>query len=291
MPPSVQPRERRMRPAAIGVALLAVGCAAGPKPEADYLKGFAEAERQVATFPAASEALPGLTLAEAYRLQDRIVRARLGRGDRVVGYKGGLMSAKSLADKGVTEPLTGVLFASGDLADGAHVSLCDYRRTALEMKLGYVFDRPVTHRLSNVEDLKTRVGAIQPVVELPDIAYRNGDAYSAVDMAAANVSVARFVRGAPHETSGTDIDPLPVTLFRNGVQVTRGLGRDSLGGQWASLLTVVNLVIAHGGRIEPGQLILTGKIGDKVAVPAGIYRADYGPLGTVGFQLDACPAR
>jgi 2-keto-4-pentenoate hydratase len=276
---------------AFGVALLLAGCAGGPAPETRYLTGFAEAERTVRTFPAASEVAPDLTLDAAYRLQARIVRARLAGGDRVVGYKGGLMSVKSLADKGVTEPLTGVLFASGDLADGAHVSLCAYRRTALEMKFGYVFARPVTARLSGVADLKARVRDVVPVVELPDIAYRNGDAYSAVDMAAANVSSARFVRGAPHEPSAAELDALPVTLFHDGVQVTRGLGRDSLGGQWDSLLTVVNLVVAHGGRIAPGQLVITGKIGDKVAVPAGSYRADYGPFGSVRFQLDACPGR
>jgi 2-keto-4-pentenoate hydratase len=275
---------------ALGVALLVAGCVGGSAPEARYLAGFAEAERATRTFPAASEVAPGLGLDAAYRLQAHIVRARIAGGDRVVGYKGGLMSAKSLADKGVTEPLTGVLFASGDLTDGAHVPLCDYRRTALEMKLGYVFAKPVVARVSDVADLKARVRQVVPVVELPDIAYRNGDAYSAVDMAAANVSSARFVRGAPHEPAA-DLDALPVTLFRDGAQVTRGLGRDSLGGQWESLLTVVNLVVARGGRIAPGQLVLTGKIGDKVAVPTGSYRADYGPFGAVRFQLDACPGR
>src|SRR5690348_8317658 len=98
MPPKPQPPSRRI---ALGAVLLVAGCASTPGPQAGYLASFAQAERQVVTFPAASEALPGLTLPEAYRLQHRIVRARLAGGDRVAGYKGGLMSAKSLADKGV----------------------------------------------------------------------------------------------------------------------------------------------------------------------------------------------
>ena len=277
--------------ATLGAALLLAGCAGGPGLERRYLAGFAEAERTVRTFPAASEVAPGLTLDAAYRLQARIGRARLARGDRVVGYKGGLMSAKSLSDKHVTEPLTGVLFASGDLADGARISLCDYRRTALEVKFGYVFATAVASRVASVEDLKARVRAVQPVVELPDIAYRDGDRYSAIDMAAANISSAKFVRGAAQPVAAAALDTLPVTLLKDGAQVTRGVGRDSLGGQWESLLTVVNLAVAHGGRIGAGQIVLTGKIGDKVAVTAGADQADYGPLGSVRFTLIPCPAR
>ena len=287
------PTRRAVAPArpfagAIGLALIVAGCAAGPTPETRYLAGFSKADRQAQTFPGASEVMSGLSLADAYRLQARIVGARQARGDRVVGYKGGLMSAKSLADKAAAEPLTGALFASGDLATGARVSLCAYRRAALEMKLGYVFAAPVTGRLADVEALKAKVRSVQPVVELPDIAYRNGETYPAVDMAAANISSAKFVRGGPQTVSATDLDALPVTLRRDGVQLTRGLGRDSLGGQWTSLLTVVNLVTAHGGRIGAGQLVLTGKIGDKATLTPGAYQADYGPLGAVQFQVDAC---
>jgi 2-keto-4-pentenoate hydratase len=291
MPGPAQPIEQPMtlnggHPAAFDDLLLADGSAALDC-EMRYLRGFAEAERRNQTFRAANEVMRNLTLAGAYRIQDRIVSARQATGDQIAGYKCGLMSMKSLIDKHVGEPLTGALFASGELEDGARVSLHAFRRGVIEMKVGYIFAAPITGPMANVQDLKTRVGSVAAVVELPDIAYRNADAYTAADMAAANISSAKFVRGAQHEFSDLDVDGLQVELRRGDRVITRGVGRDSLGGQWASLLTVVNLIVARGWSITAGQLVLTGKIGDKIPLDEGAYQADYGPLGRVGFQIDA----
>ncbi|MET0271868.1 MAG: hypothetical protein ABW360_02650, partial [Phenylobacterium sp.] len=225
-------------------------------------------------------------LPDAYGLQRRLVAERLARGDRISGYRGGLMSAASLSARKVSEPLTGVMFAS--MESTGQVSLCGYRRANFELKLGFVFKAPVRKPVKDVADLRGLVGAVQPVIDLPDIAYRDPNAYGAVDMVAANISSARYVRGQPRPANDLDLDALVVTFERDGVRLARGLGRESLDGQWGSLLTLVNLRLREGGRIAPGQFMLTGKIGDKGTVTPGHYRADYGPLGVVAFEAVAC---
>lgn len=271
-----------------GIALALTGCAAIDARPDPYLDGFAAAERQGRTFTPVTELDSATTMDRAYDLQRRIVAARAAAGDRAIGFKGGLMSAKSLADRHVEEPLTGVLFASGDTAAGGVVSLCGYRRPAFEMKLGYTFRTAVTAAVKSTAELKTLVAQVQPVVELPDIAYRDDKTYGAVDMAAANISSAKFVRGAP-SVAFDGLDALSVTMRRGDARVTTGLGRESLGDQWESLRTVVNLALAHGGRIDAGSLVLTGKIGDKGDIAPGAYTADYGPLGLVQFRVENCP--
>jgi 2-keto-4-pentenoate hydratase len=273
----------------MAVALALVGCAStrDASPATDYLEGFIAAERQATAFVPVTAAVPGIEMDGAYDLQWRLVARRVAGGDRVAGYKGGLMSAKSLADRGVSQPLTGVLFASGDSA-GAF-TLCGYRAPIFELKLGYVFRAAVTRPLASTAELRKLVGAIQPVIEIPDIAYRDPNAYGAIDMVAANISSARYVRGAASLVGGIDPDTLGVRLERDGAVLARGTGRESLGDQWESLRTVVNLVLARGGSIAPGQLVLTGKIGDKGPVVSGAYVADYGALGTVRFNILPCP--
>lgn len=290
-PASGAPVGPRLAAALLAVALGVSACAtttASPPSSAmsRYVEGLAAAERTGARFTPATEAVPGVTMEQAYALQARLIAERRARGDQAAGFKGGLMSAKSLADRGVAAPLTGVLFQSGE-SSGAF-ALCGYRQAIFELKLGYVFKAPVRRRVASVGELRSFVSAVQPVIELPDIAYRNPDAYGAIDMVAANITAARYVRGGPSPPDVTDLDALRVRIERDGVQLASGLGRESLGGQWESLLTLVNLIVDRGGAIEPGQFVLTGKIGDKGSVDPGVYTAEYGPLGVVRFQVTSC---
>jgi 2-oxo-3-hexenedioate decarboxylase len=256
--------------------------------ENPYLLEFWQSEAAGRTFPPVTELMPQMSLHEAYAVQQQIVSARLAKGDKIAGYKGGLMSAASLAARHVTEPLTGVLFVSGDGRDGAQISLCGYRRAGFELKLGYVFARQVRTRIESLDQLRTLVAAVQPVVELPDIAYRDDKTYNAVDMVAANITAAYFVRGIARPAGAIDLDALNVTLKRDGVEIARGHGRESLGAQWESLRTVANLVIANGGRIEPGQIVVTGRIDNKGDLLPGTYSADYESLGVTTFTVVHC---
>lgn len=280
--------KRRALCAAVVATMALASCARAGAAHTAYLEAFAQAETAGKTFPAASETITALDFDGAYALQKMIVRAREKAGDAAVGYKGGIMSAKSLADRGVKEPVTGILFASGDTGAG-EMSLCGYRRAAFELKLGYVFASPVRAAVGDVADLKSKVAYVQPVIDLPDIAYNNEKTYNAIDMVAANVSSARFVRGAPASKDAVDLDALEVSVARDGASVTRGLGRESLGGQWGSLRTVVNLIIARGGEIKAGQTVITGKIGDKGDLVPGRYEISYGRLGDIALQVVACP--
>lgn len=273
--------------ATLAAALLA-SCAGPTAQDRAYIAGFEAAARAVVPFAPVTDSQPRLDLPGAYRLQRQLVARRIAKGDRVAGYKGGLMSQASLKARGVSEPLVGVLFRSDLLDSGSPVSLCGYRKASFEMKLGFLFSRAVTTPPADGAALRESVAGIVPVVDLPDIAYRNPDRYSAVDMVAANVSAFRYVRGTEHEPQDLDLDPLAVSMARDGRPLTSGRGSESFGNQWASLAMVVRQILASGRRIAAGDLVITGKIGERGWLPPGDYRADYGPLGTVSFAVTPC---
>jgi 2-keto-4-pentenoate hydratase len=255
---------------------------------AAYLQQYAQAEKTGSLFRPVTEMSPGVTLPQAYAIQHKIVAQHRAAGDRVVGYKGSLMSQKSLTDRGVKEPLTGTLFASGSVESGTVVSLCGYRRPIIEMKLGFIISKPISRPVASVADLRGVVASVVPVVELPDIAYRDDKTYGAIDMAAANITASKFVRGTPHTVANTDLNAIEASISRGGEVLTKGVGRESLGDQWESLRTVINLLITNGFKVEPGHIVLSGKIGDKPPVPQGAYAATFGSLGSVRFDVEAC---
>ncbi|MFS0773290.1 2-keto-4-pentenoate hydratase [Sphingomonas sp. 1P08PE] len=253
----------------LGLAIGLSACTAHG-PGRDYLARFVTAERQAQPFDPITATMPGVDMDRAYRLQRDYVRQRLDAGDRIAGYKGGLMSTASLAARHVTEPLVGTLFASGRADDGATISLCGYRKASFELKLGYVGQ------------------AVLPVIDLPDIAYRDPDRYGAIDMIAANISAARYVRGTPRPAAGIDLDTVPAALFRDGERIAAGSSGESLGGQRYSREAVLALARRTGRTPTDGDLVVTGKMGDRGWLSPGRYVADYGPLGRVGFTVVAC---
>ncbi|MBC2667448.1 hypothetical protein H7F51_18170 [Novosphingobium flavum] len=270
------------------VQLLLASCTTASPQGGAYLRGFEAAESAGRPFAPITDSLPYADQAEAYRLQARLVARRVARGDKVAGYKGGLMSEASMRGRNVGEPLVGVLFASGRAASGDTVSLCGYRKASFEQKLGFVFARSVATLPADPAALAGAVGQVVPVVDLPDIAYRDPDHYGAVDMVAANISAARYVRGAAAAPAGTDLNGLKVSMTRDGQPLTSGFGRESMGEQWGSLHTAVRLILRSGRRIKAGDLVITGKIGDRGWLPPGDYRSDYGPLGVVAFRVAPC---
>src|SRR5215210_5185175 len=72
-----------------------------------------------------TEEVPGLTVDDAYRIQELNVRARLDEGERVRGRKIGLTSVAMQQQLGVTEPDFGAIFASMIVEEGDAVSSSD----------------------------------------------------------------------------------------------------------------------------------------------------------------------
>lgn len=268
--------------------LLGSACVSAPAVPRGYVGQFERSEQEAHPFIPLTEISPSATLEDAYQLQRDIVARRVKRGDAVIGYRGGLMSAASMKSRGVEVPLAATLFRSGRIAQGSTLSLCGYRKAAFELKIGFLFDRAIDGAKADVARLKAAVARIMPVVDLPDIAYRNPDSYSAVDMVAANVSSAHYVTGAGQRQEGIDPDTLRISLTRDGQFLASGLGHESLGDQWGGLRILIGQIEASGRKVKAGTLVVTGKIGDKGWLVPGHYHADYGALGTIDFNVVAC---
>lgn len=70
---------------------------------------------------------------------------------------------------------------------------------------------------------------------------------------------------------------------------TGRLGREAhtlaAGGHYATLLETVNNLIGRGYTIKPGHVITNGMLGNIVPLETGMYRAHYGALGAVEFEV------
>ncbi len=274
------------KPLFLALALsLATGLSAAL--ETDYnplAEPLLDAWRARQPFPLTSAAVPGLDLQTAYRVQKIYVQQRLLE-DRIAGFKAGLTSEAAQDRFGVRTPVAGVLFASGQLLDTSVVENSEYAQLLMETEIGFVVARPIHSTIASVAELEGHIQSVLPVIELPEGAFTDPRSLTGPDIVAANVGAAQFITGAPLLLADRDLNAVTVTLYRDGEPVYTGQGSDVLGDQWRAALWLVNTVVELGWTVDTGHILITGGLGRIVPGQSGQYRADFGGLGEIRFEV------
>lgn len=239
---------------------------------------------------------PGLVLSadykidieSAYRIQSVAVRQRIN--DREPdGFKAGLTSTAAQQKFSFMQPVSGVLLPGSRLKQQQQRYRIDrqgFNRLMLEAEFGFRMAEVITARVDSIESLKTKVAAVLPVVELPDLAVNQPGHLQGVDIITNNVMARVYIAGDDQVVGRLDLNNIRVTVERSGAVILQASGSDAMGDQWRALLWLVNRTIDSGWQIQPGQLLITGALGKMLpASPAG-YRVDYGPLGQIDFTID-----
>jgi 2-oxo-3-hexenedioate decarboxylase len=156
----------------------------------------------------------------------------------------------------------------------------------VETEVGYVVSVDINYEILSDTQAAGAVSAVVPVVELP-LGY--GDRMlgkSNADLVATNIGSWRFVLGEPRPAGGVDPDAVPVRLDRDGTALHSATGADAAGGQWGNLRKAINQIVANGYTLRAGQVVIGGALGPVQPGLPGRYRAEFGPLGTIEFEIE-----
>ncbi len=237
--------------------------------------------------PSLSKQFPALDLVTAYKVQKAYAERRL-TSDEVGGYKAGFTSKIVQEVFGIFEPVSGVLFRSGRLQDGAVVDGSKFGFMLIDQEFGYEIGTRITGLIKNVDELKTKVRNIRPVIEMGDATVPDLKAIGVTitDMVAANVGSMIFIPGQPMEPTAIDLNSLILVSKRNGEEINRWEGPKSSYDQWEDALWLANNLIKHGWILEPGQILIAGARGSAVPGKRGLYHADFGKLGSISFEIN-----
>ncbi len=258
--------------------------AAPTAPDLDYMARLvveAAAQRQV--FPDFVRINPSLDMESLYGVQRRYVAARVAAGERIGGYKGGFIPQF---------PIGGVLFAGGLKEQVREVRRRDFHSLLVEAEIAFEICAPVTTPLPDVAALKAVVCRLRPAVELPDAAVPDLAAlkqdlpHLARVLVPTDIATRDVALGAPVAAGSVDLAAVKVLATHDG----RTLGERAAGpanlALWESVRWIVNeFALGRGYRVEPGHLVMPGNLTGLHAGAPGHYRIDYGPLGSVEFDI------
>ncbi len=237
--------------------------------------------------PRVSTLDPDIDLAGAYRVQQLIVDRRLADGDKVAGYKAGLTGKLARWWFKIDEPVFGVLLESGIKRNNAVIAIPPGRHMLLETEIVFIAGQRIDAPVRSVPTLKRMVRGVAPAIEIPAGGFSRSVVrrLKVTDIVANNVSAHALILGDERPVDRLDLRQLEATLTRDGKTLSQGNGTDAMGNPWDSALWLVNVAVARGRVVEPGQVLSTGVVGKRIEAEPGQYIADFGELGTIEFEV------
>ena len=212
---------------------------------------------------------PGMDWDDAYAVQDEILRRKLARGARVVGYKAGLTSHAKMKQMGVDTPVFGFLVDEFVVPEGAEVKTSELIHPKVEPEICFVTRSELRGPGCHIAAVLAACDFVLPGIEVIDSRYRDFK-FDLKSVVADNTSASRFVIGgriAP--ARDIDLRTLGIVLEKNGEPVAFGAGAAVLGHPAAAVAMLVNHLGRRGQVLPAGSLVLSGGITEAVAVQAG----------------------
>jgi 2-keto-4-pentenoate hydratase len=253
--------------------------------EQQLIADIVSAREAVKTIPLPSSVLGNLTEQKAYALQKQMADKVLSKGEKIGGYKAGLTSTALQQRFGLSSPVFGPMFKGGELGPDAVVDIKSFTRPFIETEIGYVAGEKIDRPVKDVESLKKMIKAVFPAIELPDIRFAEMKDLKGVDLIVDAVSSSKYIVGKPLPVDKVHVDKVQVSLMMDGKVVNEGKAADVMGDQWKALLWLVNEATAHGWSIEPGQVLITGAMGNMIPGKPGKYEGDWGALGKLSWTM------
>jgi 2-keto-4-pentenoate hydratase len=222
---------------------------------------------------------------DAYAVQELNTVRYLAAGRRLVGRKIGLTSKAVQQQLGVDEPDYGMVWADDGYFAGDSIPLGHFLQPKVEAEIAFIMGSDLDEPQPLIHDVIRAVDCVVAAIEIVDSAIENWN-IKLVDTIADNASGGGYVLGDRVRLLGAvDLRDCAMTLSRNGVIASQGVGSACLGHPLRALLWLARKMTAVGRPLRAGDLVLSGALGPMVAVAAG-DRFDLDIQGIGSFRID-----
>ncbi|MGE0717398.1 MAG: 2-keto-4-pentenoate hydratase [Alphaproteobacteria bacterium] len=243
------------------------------------------ADDSVAAFVADYRALkparsfgPGLSVEDGLCAQAKVVSALSADLGRPVGYKAGLTSKATQDRFKVPHPVRGVLLERMLLPSGSTVRVPYGAIPVFEADLLVrVGDGRINDAESDVDVLRG-LSAVIPFIELPDLAFAQGELLDGANLTAINVAarlgvVGREIAVEPTEAFAAALARMTVRLVDDtGKELATAPGSAVLGHPLAVVRWLAQDLKREGKRLQPGEVLSLGSFSPLLPAAASVGR-------------------
>lgn len=213
--------------------------------------------------------VPGLTVADAYAIQQRFVARRVAAGERVIGKKIGVTSRPVQEFLGVYEPDFGQLTSGMVRSESDGVDLHALIQPKAEAELAFVLRHDLVGPGITAADVIRATDHVAPCFEIVDSRIDDWQIKiedTVADNASCGVFLLGDVKGDPRKL---DITTAGMVLQKNGELFSTGVGAAVQGSPVNAVVWLANTLGRLGLPFRAGEVILSGAQSALVPVEDG----------------------
>ena len=226
-----------------------------------------------------TKSTPGMTVAEAYQVQQAFIAARNDTGAPVRGYKVALLDP----------PIFGEILAKDVVLDGDTISLARCITPKIEPELAFVIGEEISGPDVLLTDVLAATRFVLPAFEFVDSRIDGGLTNPTQDPVCDNGLFTHMVLGSPIRRLDT-LDPrnITVTVTIDGTVVDTGSTSRASTHPAHALLKLLAHLDQFGRGLKPGDVVLSGTCTPPLPVVAGNHVvATFDGLGDVSVRFGA----
>jgi 2-keto-4-pentenoate hydratase len=229
---------------------------------------------------------PGMTVAEAYAIQELNTERKLGDGRVLRGRKIGLTSRAMQELLGVSEPDFGALLDDMFVEDGDAIPPDTLIQPKAEAEVAFVLGEDLAGPGVTTTQALRAIEAAVASIEVVDSRIA-GWQISLADTIADNASSGCVVLGGrlvPVEE--LDLRLVGMGIWRNGELADTGAGAAALGHPARCVAWLANALGALGSGLRAGDVVMSGALHRAFDVtPGDTVRAEFDRLGSVSVRF------
>jgi len=213
--------------------------------------------------------LPGITVQDAYAIQQRFIKRRLDAGETVVGKKIGVTSKAVQTMLDVHQPDFGWLLDGMIYNEGESVPMERLIQPRAEGEIAFVLKRDLIGPGITNADVLRATECVMTCFEIVDSRITDWK-IRIEDTVADNASCGVFVLGdSAVDPRRVDLGLCGMVLEKNGEIVGTGAGVAALGHPANAVAWLANTLGRLGIPLKAGEVILSGSLAALIPVKAG----------------------
>jgi 2-oxo-hept-3-ene-1,7-dioate hydratase len=253
---------------------------------------LAQAETARTPIAPLSAANEGMTIQDAYAIQDAWIAMKCAAGKQIRGHKIGLTSRPMQRLVDFHEPDYGCLLDDMFYEDAAAIPHDRFIAPMVECEIAFVLGRPLSGPNCTIVDVLKATDYVMPALEIIDnrmlmvdpMTHKRRTIFDAISDNASNGAL--VLGGRAVRPDAVDLRWVAAICSRNLVIEETGVAAAVLNHPARGVAWLANKLALHGTTLEAGEIVLGGSFTRIVEARAGDqFHVDYGPLGTVSCSF------
>ena len=229
---------------------------------------------------------PDITIEDAYKIQQQLMKLRLNAGERVIGKKIGVTSKAVMNMLGVYQPDFGYLTDGMVYNEGQAIPVSRLIQPKAEGEIAFVLKKTLKGPGISSADVLAATEGVMACFDIVDSRIQDWK-IKIQDTVADNASCGVFVLGDRLvDPRDVDLQTCGMVLEKNGDIVATGAGAAALGAPANAVAWLANTLGRLGIALEAGEVVMSGSLAIMVPVAAGDnLRVTIGGIGSCSVRF------